>query len=149
MQLRDPAQFQLPLLSPVLATLKAELTAGRGFYLIKGLPVQRWSREQVNFGLNICDSTTVVKKTHKLTCVTALFVLQRVVVFLECSCTLACTHAQCKQLVNCLQCNAGQCNAVPAVVEMAFMATVSTTKYGSKARWLRQRSKHTTSTMCW
>jgi hypothetical protein len=47
MQLRDPAQFQLPLLSPVLAAMKAELTAGRGFYLIKGLPVQKWSREQV------------------------------------------------------------------------------------------------------
>jgi hypothetical protein len=47
MQLRDPQQFQLPLLSPVLAAMKAELMAGRGFFLIKGLPVQRWSKQQV------------------------------------------------------------------------------------------------------
>ncbi|WIA14323.1 hypothetical protein OEZ85_002853 [Tetradesmus obliquus] len=47
MRLRDPAQFPLPLLSPVLAAMRQELTAGRGFYMIKGLPVQHWSREQV------------------------------------------------------------------------------------------------------
>ncbi|KAF6260069.1 hypothetical protein COO60DRAFT_1700521 [Scenedesmus sp. NREL 46B-D3] len=45
MQLRDPAQFQLLLLAPVLAAMQAELSAGRGFYLIKGLPVQQWSRD--------------------------------------------------------------------------------------------------------
>lgn len=47
MRLRDPDEFPLPFLQPVLARIKQELTAGRGFFLMKGLPVQQWTREQV------------------------------------------------------------------------------------------------------
>jgi hypothetical protein len=66
MQLRDPQQFQLPLLSPVLAAIKAELKAGRGFYLIKRLPVQQWSREQV--GLFVWPNLSYVCCMPNATC---------------------------------------------------------------------------------
>lgn len=47
MQLRDPADFPLPLLAPVLARTARELQTGRGFFLLRGLPVEKWSRQQV------------------------------------------------------------------------------------------------------
>ncbi len=40
----DPADFPLPNLGPRLAAIRDELLNGRGFSLIKGLPVRRWSR---------------------------------------------------------------------------------------------------------
>jgi hypothetical protein len=36
--------FPLPRLAPRLAAIRDELLAGRGFVLVKGLPVERWSR---------------------------------------------------------------------------------------------------------
>ena len=41
------SDFPLPSLAPLLDRLLAEVTDGRGFVLVKGLPVQRWSRLQV------------------------------------------------------------------------------------------------------
>ena len=41
------ADFPLPTLGPLLGHLLAEVTNGRGFALVKGLPVQRWTRVQV------------------------------------------------------------------------------------------------------
>lgn len=40
----QPAQFPLPTLAGWLAELRDELLHGRGFVLLRGLPVQRWSR---------------------------------------------------------------------------------------------------------
>jgi hypothetical protein len=40
-----PEQFPLPRLGPVLRALRDELLDGRGFALLKGLPVARWSRQ--------------------------------------------------------------------------------------------------------
>lgn len=37
-----PADFPLPLLAPRLAGVTAELLHGRGFVLLRGLPVERW-----------------------------------------------------------------------------------------------------------
>lgn len=41
-----PAAFPLPRLGPVLRELLAELLEGRGFVLLRGLPVGRWTREE-------------------------------------------------------------------------------------------------------
>ena len=41
------SDFPLPSLAPMLGRLLAEVTVGRGFALVKGLPVHRWSRLQV------------------------------------------------------------------------------------------------------
>lgn len=41
------ADFPLPTLGPWLAELRAQLLHGRGFALLRGLPVARYSREQV------------------------------------------------------------------------------------------------------
>jgi hypothetical protein len=38
--------FPLPTLGPKLLAIRDELVSGRGFYLIKGLPVQKWTREE-------------------------------------------------------------------------------------------------------
>ena len=49
-----PARFALPTLAPQLAAWRAELLNGRGFLLLRGLPVERWSvRESATafFGL--------------------------------------------------------------------------------------------------
>ncbi|KAG1678026.1 hypothetical protein FOA52_000822 [Chlamydomonas sp. UWO 241] len=40
------ADFALPTLGPLLASIRLEVTAGRGFALVKGMPVERWSRQQ-------------------------------------------------------------------------------------------------------
>jgi Taurine catabolism dioxygenase TauD, TfdA family len=41
-----PAAFPLPTLGPFLRRVLAELLEGRGFVLLRGLPVDRWSREE-------------------------------------------------------------------------------------------------------
>ena len=41
---REAADFPLPNLAPRLAAIRDELLNGRGFSLLKGLPVRRWSR---------------------------------------------------------------------------------------------------------
>jgi hypothetical protein len=41
-----PADFRLPTLGPVMKTILAELLEGRGFVLLRGLPVERMSREE-------------------------------------------------------------------------------------------------------
>ncbi len=41
-----PAAFPLPSLGPFLRRVLAELLEGRGFVLLRGLPVERWSREE-------------------------------------------------------------------------------------------------------
>jgi hypothetical protein len=40
----DAARFRLPTLGPVLLSLRRELLAGRGFCLLRGVPVERYSR---------------------------------------------------------------------------------------------------------
>ena len=42
----SPANFSLPTLGPALRALLHELLEGRGFVLLRGLPVQSWSRER-------------------------------------------------------------------------------------------------------
>ena len=42
----SPANFSLPTLGPALRAILKELLEGRGFILLRGLPVQSWSREQ-------------------------------------------------------------------------------------------------------
>ena len=41
-----PATFPLPRLGPFLRSVLRELLEGRGFILLRGLPVERWSREE-------------------------------------------------------------------------------------------------------
>lgn len=41
------ADFALPGLDPVLARIKADVVDGRGFALLRGLPVADWSRERI------------------------------------------------------------------------------------------------------
>ena len=41
----SPGEFPLPRLGPVLRALLAQLLEGRGFALLRGLPVQCWARE--------------------------------------------------------------------------------------------------------
>jgi hypothetical protein len=41
----SPSNFALPTLGPVLRELLAELLEGRGFVLLRGLPVERWNRD--------------------------------------------------------------------------------------------------------
>ena len=45
--------FQLPTLGPRLQTLLKEVLEGRGFVLIKGLPVERWTKRQAAMALLI------------------------------------------------------------------------------------------------
>jgi hypothetical protein len=42
----SPANFSLPTLGPALRAILKELLEGRGFILLRGLPVQSWSRER-------------------------------------------------------------------------------------------------------
>jgi hypothetical protein len=42
----SPASFALPHLAPRLAGILHELLEGRGFVLMRGLPIERWSREE-------------------------------------------------------------------------------------------------------
>ena len=42
----SPASFPLPLLEPVLRDILAELLEGRGFVMLRGLPVRRYTREE-------------------------------------------------------------------------------------------------------
>ena len=42
----DKTAFPLPTLGPKLAGLRRELLEGRGFFLLRGLPVRRMSREE-------------------------------------------------------------------------------------------------------
>jgi hypothetical protein len=42
----SPANFSLPTLGPALRAILQELLEGRGFILLRGLPVQSWSRER-------------------------------------------------------------------------------------------------------
>lgn len=42
----SPASFALPTLGPVMRAVLEELLEGRGFVLLRGLPVERWTREQ-------------------------------------------------------------------------------------------------------
>jgi hypothetical protein len=51
---QDAASFPLPLLAPRLARIRDEVLRGRGFVLLRGLPVRRWPQrlsEQVFAGL--------------------------------------------------------------------------------------------------
>jgi hypothetical protein len=41
--------FPLPALAARIATWRRELTDGRGFLVVRGLPVERWSEEQASF----------------------------------------------------------------------------------------------------
>src|SRR5947207_248328 len=41
----SPAAFALPSLGPALRKVLAELLEGRGFVMLRGLPVGRWRRE--------------------------------------------------------------------------------------------------------
>jgi hypothetical protein len=45
LELLSPANFPLPRLGPVLKAILAELLEGRGFILLRGLPVERMTRE--------------------------------------------------------------------------------------------------------
>lgn len=52
----SPSRFPLPTLGPALAALRGELIDGRGFVLLRGLPVDRWTREEtarVYWGLGL------------------------------------------------------------------------------------------------
>ena len=40
------SDFPLPSLGPTLRALLREVTHGRGFQLLSGVPVQRWTRKQ-------------------------------------------------------------------------------------------------------
>ncbi|MEO6624838.1 MAG: TauD/TfdA family dioxygenase [Burkholderiaceae bacterium] len=42
----QPAQYALPTVGPWLARILGDVTQGRGFVLIRGLPVQQWGRRQ-------------------------------------------------------------------------------------------------------
>src|SRR3954469_7461336 len=42
----DAASFPLPRLAPVLRQIHGELLEGRGFVLLRGLPVERWTRRE-------------------------------------------------------------------------------------------------------
>jgi hypothetical protein len=42
----SPESFALPSLGPALAALLRDLLEGRGFVLLRGLPVERWTREE-------------------------------------------------------------------------------------------------------
>ena len=42
----DAAAFPLPTVAPRLLAMRAELLQGRGFQLVKGLPLHQWSREK-------------------------------------------------------------------------------------------------------
>jgi hypothetical protein len=46
MEQLSPANFPLPRLGPVLRTVLAELLEGRGFIMLRGLPVERMTREE-------------------------------------------------------------------------------------------------------
>ena len=43
-----PQDFDLPTLGPVLRAMRQDVQHGRGFALLRGLPVDRWSRVQVS-----------------------------------------------------------------------------------------------------
>eukprot|EP00775_Hariotina_reticulata_P003159 gene3159-3437_t len=71
MKLRDPADFPIPLLAPVLARTARELQTGRGFFLLRGLPVAKWSRQQVlvaywGLGLHLGVAVPQNQKGHLL-----------------------------------------------------------------------------------
>ena len=42
-----PQDFDLPTLGPVLRAMRQDVQHGRGFALLRGLPVDRWTRVQV------------------------------------------------------------------------------------------------------
>ncbi len=42
----SPATFPLPTLGPVLRAVLAELLEGRGFIMLRGLPVERWASDE-------------------------------------------------------------------------------------------------------
>jgi hypothetical protein len=42
----SPGEFPLPRLGPLLRSILAELLEGRGFVLLRGLPVARWTKEE-------------------------------------------------------------------------------------------------------
>lgn len=55
------ASFPLPLLAPRLARVRAELLRGRGFVLLRGLPVQRWPQRVselafIGLGTHLCTA---------------------------------------------------------------------------------------------
>ena len=63
--------FPLPTLGPVLTDIRRELIDGRGFTLIRGVPVDRWSREDVGLafwgmGRYIGDAIMQNRKGHVL-----------------------------------------------------------------------------------
>ena len=43
-----PQDFDLPTLGPVLRAMRQDVQHGRGFALLRGLPVDRWTRVQVS-----------------------------------------------------------------------------------------------------
>jgi hypothetical protein len=43
------ADFVMPILDPVLARIRADVVDGRGFALLRGIPVANWSRERMAF----------------------------------------------------------------------------------------------------
>ncbi len=65
------AAFPLPNLNPALEALRRELIGGRGFALLRGLPVERWSRETTvraywGLGLHLGDPVSQNPEGHLL-----------------------------------------------------------------------------------
>lgn len=66
-----PARFPLPTLGPALAEMRAELLAGRGFSLIRGLPIERYSPVQraaifMGIGAHLGNARSQNAKGHVL-----------------------------------------------------------------------------------
>jgi hypothetical protein len=67
-------QFPLPTVGPKILAIREELLRGRGFQLIKGVPVDKWTRRQVviaywGIGLYLGRALSNNKKGH-LVCTT-------------------------------------------------------------------------------
>jgi hypothetical protein len=67
----SPASFPLPSLGPVLRRLLHELLEGRGFFMLRGLPVERYAREEqaiayMGIGSNFGPSRSQNAKGHLL-----------------------------------------------------------------------------------
>ncbi len=59
--------FPLPTLGPLLAEVLAEVLKGRGFALLRGLPVDRWSRKETlvaYWGELMVTVTTTLLRIH-------------------------------------------------------------------------------------
>lgn len=63
----EPADFPLPVTQPLLASVLDDLERGRGFAVVSGLPVERWSYEKSRYALCglCCHVGAIVDQTHK------------------------------------------------------------------------------------